>query len=205
MNDLAKSPLDHSNLEAHEFANEFPMIEDAATFEGLRASIAKEGLHHPIVLYEGMILDGRNRYKAANEVGYKFKPTDFDAFNGTREQAKSLALTVNIHRRHLTDAQKQKLVKDKLKENPNLSDRAIARLCGVTHPTVSKVRKELFKPPEAPKEEQEFNAFVKAWDGLSSPNRIRFVKNSFDEIMRHSPVADVLQKQVERVSNPVNS
>ena len=62
---------------AHPLANMFPMIEGQA-FEELKRDIAAQGILEPIRLYQGMILDGRNRYAAAKAVGHKFtSPTSF--------------------------------------------------------------------------------------------------------------------------------
>ena len=45
-------------------------------FSALCESIRKNGLRHPIIMYEGMILDGRNRHKACLRVGVfpRYKP-----------------------------------------------------------------------------------------------------------------------------------
>src|SRR6516225_5263705 len=48
---------------AHPLANMFPMIEGSA-FEELKRDITSQGILEPIRLYQGMILDGRNRYAA---------------------------------------------------------------------------------------------------------------------------------------------
>jgi hypothetical protein len=168
-----------------------------ATFEGLTASIAKEGIHHPIVLYQGTILDGRNRLEAGKEVGYKFKDADFTEFKGTPAEAKAFVMSTNIHRRHLTEEQKKDLARNKLKENPDLSNNKIAKMVGLTHPTVGKLRKEMDKPPEG---EQKYENFCKEWDGLSFPNRARFVQEFLDEIVQHPPFSKVLETISTRVS-----
>ena len=174
-----------NNLLAHPFANLFPMMEAGgeqgkAAFDGLKASIAREGIHQPIVRYEGMILDGRNRYKAGIEVGYKFKDTDFNEFKGTPAEAKAFVMTTNIHRRHLTSEQKRELIKVELKENPGLSLREIAERCGVTHPTVSKVRDELTKLPQ---DEPDYKDFCAQWEKLDDELRELFVKENFAKIL----------------------
>ena len=66
--DFEYQPHPHSEI--------FPLME-GDEFDGLVESIAKHGLLEPIVLYEGKILDGRNRYRAAREVGYKFVAVQF--------------------------------------------------------------------------------------------------------------------------------
>jgi len=48
-------------MDFHEAANIFPMMSDAE-LDDLTESIRANGQRHPILLYEGKILDGRNRY-----------------------------------------------------------------------------------------------------------------------------------------------
>jgi hypothetical protein len=74
---------------AHPLANMFPMIE-GQEFENLKTSIAKSGILEPIRTYQGMILDGRNRYFAGKEVGHKFTAKDFKEWNGTLAEAGAL-------------------------------------------------------------------------------------------------------------------
>jgi hypothetical protein len=67
----ADSRWEHQNLQLHPLANEFPLMDEAELKE-LADDIKKNGLIDPIAIYENKILDGRNRYKAANMVGYAF-------------------------------------------------------------------------------------------------------------------------------------
>src|SRR5215831_19764997 len=50
-------------MKFHPLANIFPLVE-GPDFDELVADIREHGLHEPIVLHEGMILDGRNRLRA---------------------------------------------------------------------------------------------------------------------------------------------
>lgn len=50
-------------LEFHPLANVLPLLE-GAEFDRLVADIAEHGLHNPITVYDGKILDGRNRAPA---------------------------------------------------------------------------------------------------------------------------------------------
>ncbi len=89
-----------SGLKAHPFAEIFPLIE-GADFEALVADIRAKGLRSKIVLYEGMILDGRNRFRACEAAGV---PADFEAYRGT--DPLGFVLSLNLSRRHLNETQR---------------------------------------------------------------------------------------------------
>lgn len=55
-------------MEAHPAANAWPMM-DSERFGELVADIQANGQREPITICEGMILDGRNRYRACLELG----------------------------------------------------------------------------------------------------------------------------------------
>ena len=83
-------------MQFHPAAEIFPMMA-GADFEGLVADIRDNGQREAIVIYNGMILDGRNRYKACQMVGIEPVTTDWNA-NGTPE---AFVVSKNLHRRHL--------------------------------------------------------------------------------------------------------
>jgi hypothetical protein len=55
----------------------------------------------------------------------------------------TFVVSENIHRRHLTTAQKSELIEALLKANPERSDRATARLAKVSDKTVAATRAKL--------------------------------------------------------------
>src|SRR5215471_17036268 len=130
--------FDPATLLPYPYANQFDRIEDGeevdAAFEALKASIAKTGIKMPIKLFEGKVLDGLNRLKAALAIGHKFTARDFYTFIGTQEDA-------NIHHRHHSKERKDRLIKAKIAEHPNASNLQIARMCGVSHTRINNVRK----------------------------------------------------------------
>ncbi len=158
------------DLEAHPFACQFDMIDDVPALDGLKASIRKEGILQKIVIFEDKILDGRNRYKAASEVGHCFTPADFELFKGDREKAKAYVNDANIHRRHLVKEQKGALVQKALAANPELSNRQIALRCGVSHALVNTIRRA--KPKD---DDPAYTSIRKAWERLADHQRERFV------------------------------
>src|SRR5262245_33949343 len=163
--------MTYDNLIAHPLANMFPMIE-GAEFANLKADIAANGIHQPIVLYQGQILDGRNRYKAAKEVGRKLGPENFKTFEGDLAAAEAFVISTNVHRRHLTNAQKQEFIRLMIEKNPSATNRQIARLCQLSHSTVASVRDRMLRSPEVVR----FERFKSAWEDLPDDQRSAFVK-----------------------------
>lgn len=84
----------------HPLAELFPMISGEA-FKALVDDVREHGVRRPIVLLDGMILDGRNRYMAAREVGAACLVVEF-----TGNDPVAYVISENINRRHLTDSQR---------------------------------------------------------------------------------------------------
>ena len=87
-------------MKFHELANIFPLLSEEELAE-LRADIEKNGLTDPITLYEGKVLDGRNRATACEMAG--ITPTTIEY---TGDDPVAFVLSKNIHRRHLTESQR---------------------------------------------------------------------------------------------------
>lgn len=78
----------------HALANLFPLLE-GREFDELVADIKTNGLHEPIWIYQGEILDGRNRYRACIAGGVEVRTREYMgdspvafvwSLNGTRRQ-----------------------------------------------------------------------------------------------------------------------
>jgi hypothetical protein len=92
------------NYQLHPLCTLFPRVEGKA-FADLINDIASNGLREAIVLQDGMILDGGNRYRAceaANVIPH------FVEFEG--DSIASYVLSKNLHRRHLTEGQRAAIV-----------------------------------------------------------------------------------------------
>lgn len=126
-------------MKDHPIALRFPAM-GAAEFDALVLDIAAHGLREPIVLYRGEILDGRHRYRACLRLGIEPRVV---THIGDDESARSLADSLNIHRRHLTITERRQLVMEELKRDPQQADRVIARKAKVGTRAVAQARADL--------------------------------------------------------------
>jgi ParB-like chromosome segregation protein Spo0J len=92
-----------SNLEAHSAAAMFPMM-SADELQALAADIEAHGLVEPVVLFEGKILDGRNRVKACELAGVR---VDTVAWVPQDQRTPiEFVISANLYRRHLSTSQR---------------------------------------------------------------------------------------------------
>ena len=93
-------------FEFHPLANLFPLIE-GEEFEALVADVRASGLHEPIDLYQGKILDGRNRYRAASAAGIELERRNFRHFHPELYgDPLAYVISKNLTRRHLDESQR---------------------------------------------------------------------------------------------------
>ena len=85
-----------------EFQFLLPSLDEVA-FRGLEAAIIEHGCLIPLVLWEGVLIDGYNRYKICKEHNIPFDTIDMEF--GTREEAKIWIIRNQIERRNLTPMQ----------------------------------------------------------------------------------------------------
>lgn len=98
--------FERSNLlkkyESHPISEIFPAM-SRNDYRQLVADIKSNGLLHPITLYQGKILDGRNRYNACLETG---TPITVKEWEGTYQEALNFVWCENFSRRHLSSDQR---------------------------------------------------------------------------------------------------
>lgn len=97
-------------MEGHRLANYFPAIE-GEEFDELMADIKKNGQLNPIILFEGKILDGKNRFKACTKLGIEPITKEYDG-----NDPLSFVISNNVMRRHLTESQRAMLATEMLPE-----------------------------------------------------------------------------------------
>ena len=90
-------------MKTHPYASLFPMMSEAE-FCALKADIKAHGLiEYPTVGHDGtLLLDGRNRAKACDELGIDFPTQQI----GPDDDELQVVISANLHRRHLASSQR---------------------------------------------------------------------------------------------------
>lgn len=120
------------------------------TIDALREDIRAHGVQTPVVIDQhGRILDGNNRAAIAGELGIEY-PTE-TVHVADDDEAEDRAIALNLKRRTISQAQMRDLITDQIDRHPDMSDRAIAKRLGCSHPTVAAVRRggKSFHPDSA--------------------------------------------------------
>jgi hypothetical protein len=173
----AATKIDYDNLQFHPLANIFDLIE-GDEFDAFAEMFRKQGLLQPIVLHQGQILEGRNRYRAGKQCSHRWSAKDFIELPATKSPYE-FVIAANVQRRHMTGDAKRKLAIRLIRERPNNSDRKIALLLGMSNKTIYRYRKEL---------EEAVDKLVQAWRGLDDVQRKEFVTQCRRELAQANVV-----------------
>jgi hypothetical protein len=177
-------------IKVHPAADMFPMMSETELKE-LGEDIKANGLRSPFILWADkpggsrFLLDGRNRFEAAERAGllridgnslWLRQPDGHEAElemsiegGNLRADPYALAVSYNIHRRHLTAEQKRELIAKLIKATPEKSNREIAKLTKTDHKTVGTQRTKLQSTGEIPQLKQTVGADGKARPIKQSP------------------------------------
>src|SRR5262245_36867601 len=88
------------DMEVHPAAEIFPMLDDEELDE-LAADIKANGLVHPIVVKDGLLVDGRNRREGCKRAGVEPRTEELNGMDPV-----AYILSSNIARRHMTKGQR---------------------------------------------------------------------------------------------------
>jgi hypothetical protein len=124
--------------DSHPAADLFPLMAETE-LQALADDIEQHGLQEPIILLDGLVLDGRNRLLACERTS---RDPRFERWSGTGSPT-TWVLSKNLHRRHLTASQQALVVAEAKRlaeaESPNLDSESvdsIARSAGVSRSSV---------------------------------------------------------------------
>jgi hypothetical protein len=165
---IPEGGIDYAQLEEHPLAALLPMIE-GSTFDLLKKDIRDQGLREKIKLWGGRsdgtvgalrILDGRNRYRALRENGHRFGGDEFEVMTFSDwASAEAYVLSTNFHRRQLSNAEKQEVIRKLIVKHPRETNRGLERIYGIPHTSIGNVRKAMANPKDKQRYERNREAF----------------------------------------------
>lgn len=117
-------------------------------FRSLKEDIRISGVLVPIERDEvGALLDGHHRVRAVAELRSEgcdvTDPPVMVRVGFSELEKRAHVRALNLHRRHLTSAQRRAVIREQLRDTPDRSDRSIARQLGSSHVTVGRERAAL--------------------------------------------------------------
>lgn len=118
------------NYKDHEIATLFPLMSEPELKE-LSDDIREHGLQEDILIYEGKILDGRNRYRACAMAGVQVTSRVYAG-----DDPVGYVLSLNLHRRHLSAPQKAAVAAEAL---PHFEEEAKKRQIRKPESVVEKI------------------------------------------------------------------
>ena len=87
-------------LKQHPLSAAFPSMPEA-DWAALAEDIRVNGLAHPVVLFEGRVLDGWHRFTACEHAGVRLRTVEYEG-----KDPAAYVLSANLSRRHLTATQR---------------------------------------------------------------------------------------------------
>lgn len=112
----------------HPLANIFPLMA-ADEYVALKSDIRQYGLREAIWILDGQILDGRNRFKACQEVGVTPVLKEYEG-----DDPAAFVVSLNLKRRHLSESQRamvaaklETLKQGRPNKDANLHDSSVSR------------------------------------------------------------------------------
>jgi hypothetical protein len=156
------APSAQVSLKAHPIADLFPLLE-GEELQALADDIKENGLQEAILVFEGEIIDGRNRWRACEIAGVT--PAT-DEYRGLRADIPARIISKNLRRRHLTTDQRAAIAAeianrtrggDRKSEQIKASNGALvpvtdaqaAKLMNVGERTVERAKARMRSDPEA--------------------------------------------------------
>lgn len=141
-------------MRPHPISEIFPAME-GEEFAALVEDIRKNGVRQPLVMYQGKILDGRNRWRACDKLGIKPKTTDYRG-----DDPVGFVLSLNLTRRHLNESQRAMVGakiatlkhggsrphdddEDEGEETQPAATRSKRQICHLNSPTIEKTAEKL--------------------------------------------------------------
>jgi hypothetical protein len=209
-----------SEYQLHPLCSLFPRMA-GAEFETLVADIKANGQREPIIIHDGMILDGGNRYRACIEAGIPPETMQFGGGNLV-----SYVLSANLHRRHLSAGQQaaivascqdwQKAAKQGAARDTDkgvrvhlstVEDRA--KVSGASISTQKRADKVAKADPELAKQvglgEKTLPQAVEEVTGKRPGTKPKKPKKPAKQKQKSEPIIDETEKRLERANDAIDS
>lgn len=208
-----KHTMNLANLEFHPLANEFPLLSEEET-QQLAQDIKEHGLIEQIVLLDGKILDGRNRYNAAKIAEVKLRPEDVllyeDEYNG--EDPVFFVISRNIRRRHLGVGQRATIAAELFKrmaKNGSTAKQRAKKAADVAGVAASSVEQAAHLQAKAPDIAKQVRAGKKSLHKAAKEAAKKLAGEDHDEALNRiqevcgkSFVAAIKEDQIDHLKTP---
>lgn len=178
-------------MRAHPAAELFPMLPDAALAE-LARDIDANGLRDPICVWEGMIVDGRNRMAAINKTMRAPLYREME-FKDDSECIRYI-ISTNIHRRHLTESQRMIIANELAKLTPGNRDAQICASPTLTQQQAADLMQVSRRGVQMAKKVAD-----------DAPDLVPKVKSGEIKVSKAASMARERQRQSAPVTNPDNA
>ena len=106
----------------HEISSYLPLLEDEE-FDALVEDIRQFGQVEPAILFEGKIIDGRNRYRACKKLDIELEVREWKPSEATGITPLQFVISTNIMRRHLNHAQRSEIGLLLLEEEEKIAEK----------------------------------------------------------------------------------
>jgi len=106
----------------HEISSYLPLLE-GEEFDALVEDIQQFGQVEPAILFDGKILDGRNRYRACKQLGIELEVREWKPSEATGMTPLQFVISTNIMRRHLNHAQRSEIGLLLLEEEEKIAEK----------------------------------------------------------------------------------
>jgi DNA modification methylase len=189
-------------------------------FKQLERNILEEGIREPLITWNGILIDGHNRYRIAQEhdMNYETLEKEFDDINRVKEWMVNNQLgrrNLSNYQRSVLALQLEDVFQEKAKENqaiqfkgssliqiseevkPIVSIKEVAKIANVSHDTIAKVKK--IEANATPEVKARLNTGT-----MSINEAYKEIKKEENEQLKTQKAIEIIEKVYENNTNIYN-
>jgi len=189
-------------------------------FKQLERNILEEGIREPLITWNGILIDGHNRYRIAQEhdMNYETLEKEFDNINRVKEWMVNNQLgrrNLSNYQRSVLALQLEDVFQEKAKENqaiqfkgssliqiseevkPIVSIKEVAKIANVSHDTIAKVKK--IEANATPEVKARLNTGT-----MSINEAYKEIKKEENEQLKTQKAIEIIEKVYENNTNIYN-